>query len=98
VQHGGKRVQTRHFVIMLMPDSHQRIGVTVTRRVAGSVGRNRIKRLVREVFRRNRRLFPQECDTVVLARTGADQLDYAAVHGEVAKASAAMLRALKGTS
>jgi ribonuclease P protein component len=98
VQNGGKRVQTRHFVIMLLPGPRQRIGITVTRRVSGAVGRNRVKRLVREVFRRNRPLFPQQCELVVLARSGADQLDYPAVHAEVAKASAAMLRALKGTS
>jgi ribonuclease P protein component len=98
IQQGGTRVQTRHFVIMMLPDSRQRIGITVTRRTAGAVGRNRVKRLVREVFRRNRSLFPPRSQVVVLARAGADRLGYAAVSGEVQKASAAMLRALKGTS
>ena len=98
VQQGGKRVHARHFMIMLLPASRQRMGVTVTKRVAGAVGRNRIKRLVREVFRRNRALFPEQCDLVVLARSGADQLDYASVERELTKASAGLLRALKGTS
>jgi ribonuclease P protein component len=92
VQRGGKRVQTPHFVIMLMPAERQRLGVTVTRRTAGAVGRNRVRRLVREVFRQNRVLFPR-CELVVVARAGADRLDYAAVHAEVAKASSALRRA-----
>jgi ribonuclease P protein component len=92
VQHGGKRVQTPHFVIMLMPAERQRLGVTVTRRTAGAVGRNRVRRLVREVFRKNRALFPR-CELVVVARAGADRLDYAAVRAEVAKASSALRRA-----
>ena len=98
IQNTGQRVRTRHFVIMCVPASGQRIGITVTRRVAGAVGRNRVKRLVREVFRRNRSLFPQQCDCVVLARDGAHALDYATVEAEVTKASASMLRALKGSS
>lgn len=92
VQQGGKRVSTPHFVIMVMPAARQRLGVTVTRRTAGAVGRNRVRRLVREVFRQNRALFPR-CELVVVARAGADRLDYAAVRAEVAKASPALGRA-----
>lgn len=92
VQQGGRRVTTPHFVIMLMPAERQRLGVTVTRRTAGAVGRNRVRRLVREVFRRNRALFPR-CELVVVARAGSDQLDYAAVRAEVADASSTLRRA-----
>ena len=58
VQHGGKRVNTAHFVIMVMPGARQRLGMTVTRRAAGAVGRNRVRRLVREVFRPKPRAVP----------------------------------------
>lgn len=94
VQREGKRVQTPHLVVMVLPAAHQRMGVTVTRRVAGSVGRNRIKRLVREVFRRDRSLFPACCDLVVVARAGADRLDYAALRSELVQVRAAMTRAV----
>lgn len=77
---------------MVMPAARQRLGVTVTRRTAGAVGRNRVRRLVREVFRQNRGLFPR-CELVVVARAGADQLDYATVRAEVAQASPALRRA-----
>ena len=94
VQREGKRVHTPHFVIMVMPGQGQRLGITVTRRTAGAVGRNRVRRLVREVFRRNRALFPS-CELVFIARGGAAELDYATVLVEVAQAEAALRRAAK---
>jgi ribonuclease P protein component len=92
VQREGKRVHTPHFVVMVLPSAHQRMGVTVTRRIAGAVGRNRIKRLAREVFRRERAVFPARCDLVLVARAGADQLDYAALRSELVQVRAAMAR------
>jgi ribonuclease P protein component len=93
VQREGKRVNTPHFVVMVLPAERQRFGVTVTKRVAGAVGRNRVKRLAREVYRRERGLFPAGCELVLVARAGADQLDYAALRGELAQAQAALARA-----
>lgn len=93
VQGAGKRVPTPHFVLMVLAAQRQRLGVTVTKRTAGAVGRNRIKRLAREVFRRERALFPANCEVVLVARSGADQLDYGALLGEIQNAQAALLRA-----
>jgi ribonuclease P protein component len=92
VQREGKRVHTPHFVIMVLAGRSQRLGITVTRRAAGAVGRNRVRRVVREVFRRNRVLFPP-CELVLVARTGAQQLSYAAVLREITDAQAALRRA-----
>lgn len=92
VQREGKRVHTPHFVIMVFAGRSQRLGITVTRRAANAVGRNRVRRLVREVFRRNRALFPS-CELVLVARTGAQRLDFAAVLGEITHAQAALRRA-----
>ena len=93
VQREGARVHTKHFVVLLRPSEQQRFGVTVTKRVAGAVGRNRIKRVAREVFRKNRELFPPHCDIVLVARKGADALDYARVQAELFAVAQAMLRA-----
>lgn len=49
-----------------------RLGVTVTRKVGGAVVRNRIKRLVREAFRRERENFQPGYDMVWVAKRGAD--------------------------
>lgn len=93
VQSRGRRVHTPHFILLLQPGERQALGVTVTRKIAGAVGRNRVKRLWREVFRLNRELFPPGCALVAVARAGAAGLDYAAVAAEVASASAALYRA-----
>jgi ribonuclease P protein component len=93
IQREGKRVHTPHFVVMVLPAARQRLGVTVTRRIAGAVGRNRIRRVAREVFRRNRGLFPPKSDLVLVARDGADRLDYAALRAELAQVRTAMARA-----
>lgn len=94
-QSQARRVHTPHFVLMAAPvaGGRLRLGVTVSRRVGDAVRRNRVKRLVREVFRRNRTLFPSACDVVVVARAGAADLDYAAVRSEVTAAQAALRRA-----
>lgn len=86
VQGQGKRVHTPHFLVMISPAATARLGITVTKRIACAVGRNRVKRLVREVYRLNRSLFPAAAEIVVIARRGAHTLDYAAVRSEMERA------------
>jgi len=87
VQARGKRVHTPHFVVIVSPRAgggETRLGVTVTKRVAGAVGRNRVKRMVREVFRRHRSHFPGGCDVVIIAKSGAPLLRCDDVQAELA--------------
>jgi ribonuclease P protein component len=51
-----------------------RLGVTVSKRVGNSVVRNRVKRLIREWFRRARPSLPERTDIVVIARSTAREL------------------------
>jgi len=97
VQTHGRRVQLRHFVVVVQRHAGEdaltgptRVGVTVTKKIAGAVGRNRVKRVVREVFRRNRERFPAGCDVIFIARDGADALDYATVLDEVTSSERAL--------
>jgi ribonuclease P protein component len=53
-----------------------RLGITVTRKVAKAVGRNRIKRLVREAFRRERAALPDGLDLVWVAKRDASQASF----------------------
>jgi len=94
----GRRVHTPHFLVMLLPRPGEklRLGITVTRKASSSaVARNRVKRLVREVFRNNRDRFPTGCDVVFIARRGADALSLDEVLAEVLGAERAMRAAAR---
>jgi ribonuclease P protein component len=82
----GRRFAGIHFVLLtqLRSDEVRRLGVTASRRVGGSVVRNRVKRLVREVFRRSRESLPA-ADAVVIARPGAAGLSYGTVLDELTR-------------
>jgi ribonuclease P protein component len=61
-----------------------RLGITVTRRVGNAVARNRVKRRVRECFRRRRSELDRPVDVVVIARRGAVDLESEQVESELA--------------
>lgn len=82
----GHRRQTRHFVVLSVggdPAAAQaartRLGVTVSRRVGNAVARNRVKRRVREWFRHSRRGLRGVRELVVIARSGAAELEMAEI-------------------
>jgi len=56
-----------------------RLGITVTRKVGDAVTRNRIKRLVREVFRQHRGRLPSGLDVVWVAKQQAAGASFADV-------------------
>jgi ribonuclease P protein component len=72
VQGRGKKFHTERFLVFVLPQkvplAPARLGITVSRKVGGAVTRNRIKRLVREAFRRRKALFPKGLDIVFIAK------------------------------
>jgi len=95
VQRTGRRNGTQHFVVVSVAGtvSRPRIGITVSSRVGNAVTRNRVKRLVREVFRTRYAGSAAARDLVVIARPGAETLDRSQVVEEVER----VLRAAIGT-
>jgi ribonuclease P protein component len=70
-QREGLKVVAEHFVFLVSRSPQPtsvRLGVTASRRVGGSVQRNRAKRLVREAFRATRDLWSPGLDVVVIVR------------------------------
>jgi ribonuclease P protein component len=52
----GIRIHSRYGTIFVLPNKHGvgRLGIAATKKLGGAVRRNRAKRLIREVFRRNK--------------------------------------------
>jgi len=69
---------SRHFTIVtcLNTQGIKRLGITVTKKTGNAVKRNRIKRLVREFFRLNKNLFPDNHDVVIMAKRNIPSLTY----------------------
>lgn len=69
VYNSGRRRRSTLLTVFGYPNTvgHCRLGITVTRKVGCAVTRNRIKRLLREVFRRNRHELNAGLDLVVNA-------------------------------
>jgi ribonuclease P protein component len=59
-----------------------RLGLAVTKRLGKAVRRNRVKRLLREFFRRHQAELPLR-DIVIMAKKGAQELIYQQVEEEL---------------
>ena len=77
----GARVASPHFVAVIGEQRRDTgglepvLGVTVSKKVGTAVERNRVKRRIREWFRRNRSVLPPNAAVVVIARRGAADLE-----------------------
>ncbi|MEO5347841.1 MAG: ribonuclease P protein component [Magnetococcus sp. YQC-9] len=71
----GRRSTSRYFTLLTLPVPSvvTRLGITVSRKVGNAVQRSRVKRLIREVFRRRRPFMPAGNDCVVIAKPLAGQ-------------------------
>jgi ribonuclease P protein component len=81
----GKKIYGPHFLIITKPNERgeARLGVTVSSKVGNAVVRNRVKRLLRECFRRHRHQIVPNQDVLIIARKGAVNLSWYEVENEI---------------
>jgi ribonuclease P protein component len=82
IYQNGARLSSRLMTVFVFANgrSFARLGIAATRKLGGAVQRNRTKRLVREVFRRNKPL--AGVDVVVIPRREMIEADYPHVEAE----------------
>lgn len=85
VQGQGRRFTTSRLVILSLPSAvdRTRLGITVSTRVGNAVVRNRIKRRLREIYRKDRANWPEAMDIVIIARKAAADADYSVLTQDV---------------
>jgi len=84
----GAKLQSANFVVITGRSNGQqsRLGITVSGKVGNSVIRNRIKRQVREFFRRRRAALQTGTDFLVIARKSAAGLPGSVIRSELGRA------------
>lgn len=74
----GQRAEGRWVVVYAVPNEvgRSRLGVTASRRVGNAVVRNRWKRRLREIFRRNKHHFGDHHDVVIIVKHGRSMPEF----------------------
>jgi ribonuclease P protein component len=88
IQRTGAAVHSRLFVGIVRRAegaAATRLGITTTKKLGPAVVRNRIRRLIREAFRRNRGALPQGLAVVLVAKRAAVGCTAAAVAEDLAQ-------------
>lgn len=88
LQRKGRRRHTLHFVVMTRPRQTgcSRLGITASRRFGNAVMRNRMKRYVREFFRRYQAALVPSQDILVIPQRGAGRLSFHQINRELGRA------------
>ena len=78
----GKRLFSKHFSVTFLGTQRKRIGFSISAKVGGAVVRNRIRRVIRDLFRREPSHFPQG-DCVIWVKPSSATLDNRKIREEI---------------
>lgn len=90
-QKSGRRLHAPHLVVIVRErgdDLPPRLGLVTSKKTGNAVRRNRLRRVLREVFRLHPELFPDGCEVVIIARESCPPLAFAEARGEIRAAFA----------
>ena len=77
----GRRAEAGPFTlrVRLRSEGPRRLGIIASRKAGPAVQRNRAKRVLRELFRRNPEALPSSCDVVIVVRANFPDFSFAEI-------------------
>ena len=96
--HRGKRIDRPSFLVLWLEVEHaRRVGFAVSRQLARAVDRNRVRRRLREAYRRARAAAPATAAMVVVGKRRAMEMEFTALVAEL-RGVFAMMTTSRSTS
>jgi ribonuclease P protein component len=85
----GCRYKSKYFSLIGLSNAltYSRVGVVASRKVGDAVARNKAKRWMRELFRRNKDLFPQPVDVLIVATAAMKEASWAELREDYLQAA-----------
>jgi len=83
----GLRLSGKYMIVFVIRNllSHNRFGIVTSKKVGNAVTRNRTKRRIREVIRKNMDLLPSGYDIVIVARFNTKEANFALIEKDYVK-------------
>lgn len=75
----GKKIWIdKYLLIIYCPNNlpFRRLGVIVSKKIGKATERNRVKRMLRDLFRKNKKIFPESVDLIMIASPNLKFINY----------------------
>lgn len=78
---GGDKKYSKNFTLIHLKNNNRKIGIIISRKIKGTVIRNKLKRRLRDIYRKNKTCF--EGELVIIVQPGAEKSTYAEIKTEI---------------